>query len=457
VKAVIYTRISRDPQHDELGVLRQLKECRELCAAKGWTIVDELKDDDRSAYSGKRRKGYEAALAMLSDHRATMLVAWHVDRITRQPKELEALIDLIESTRAKVATVTAGEYDLSTSAGRMAARIVGAVARGESEHKSERAKSKHRELAERGLGRGGGRRPYGYSADGEKLVDSEARVLRRCAERILDGETLHAVIADLNRREVPTTTGAPWSTTVLRRMLLAPRLAGLRAHNGERPVKASWSPILSERDHERLVLVLTDPRRRTTSETPQRYLLTGLVACGRCGTRLVGQPQRGHRTYVCVKSAGGCGRMRITAEPVEDLVAGAVALALDAPTLADTVAAMTDDSGPFEALAAIDARLGELGEAFAAGEINRTVLAAGVRRLAAERDALADKVRSGVRGRVLGLVGADLGAAWPTLSPDRQRAVLDAVLDKVTIAPATPGIHRFEPERVGLAWKALDA
>ena len=54
------------------------------------------------------------------------------------PARLEDLVDLLERTKVKVLTVGAGEYDLATATGRMSARVVGAVARHESEHKSER-------------------------------------------------------------------------------------------------------------------------------------------------------------------------------------------------------------------------------------------------------------------------------------------------------------------------------
>jgi site-specific DNA recombinase len=49
--------------------------------------------------------------------------------------------------------------DLSTPSGRMVARQLGAVARYESEHKSERQRRKHQELAEASKSSGGGARP----------------------------------------------------------------------------------------------------------------------------------------------------------------------------------------------------------------------------------------------------------------------------------------------------------
>jgi DNA invertase Pin-like site-specific DNA recombinase len=283
MKAAIYCRISSDPDHDELGVKRQEADCRALCEHRGWGVAEVFTDDDRSAYSGKRRPRYEAMLQALRDGTVNAIVAWHPDRLTRHPRELEDLIVTIETTKARLATVQAGEYDLSTASGRMTARVVGAVARGESEHKSARLKRKHRELAEAGKLSGGGR-AYGYWYDLDpkghivrvSVVESEKVILEEIAGRLLAGETLRGVTADLNRRGVPTVTGKPWSTVVVKRMMTAPRWVGLRVHDGATFKATSWEPIITVADHRRLVALLTDPARNKKHH-PRRYLLTGLL------------------------------------------------------------------------------------------------------------------------------------------------------------------------------------
>ena len=73
------------------------------------------------------------------------VIAWHPDRLTRHPLQLEALVDLLEATKTRVVTVSAGEYDLGTATGRMCARVVGAVARHESERIGERLRAKARD------------------------------------------------------------------------------------------------------------------------------------------------------------------------------------------------------------------------------------------------------------------------------------------------------------------------
>jgi len=150
VRAGIYARISWDPGGQRAGVERQRVDCEALCADRGWEITQYFEDNDRSAYSGKRRPAYDGMLAAVGERRLEAVVTWHNDRLHRSPRELEAFIDLVERSGVRVAVVSGGDYDLTTPEGRFTARIVGAVARKESEDRSRRVRRKHLELAEQG-------------------------------------------------------------------------------------------------------------------------------------------------------------------------------------------------------------------------------------------------------------------------------------------------------------------
>ena len=75
--------------------------------------------------------------------------------------------------------MTAGEFDLCTPEGRLTARIVGSVARKESEDKSRRIRRKHVELAKAGKVSGGGRRPFGFESDRVTIREDEAAPERK--------------------------------------------------------------------------------------------------------------------------------------------------------------------------------------------------------------------------------------------------------------------------------------
>lgn len=459
----VYVRISRDDADKTgQGVARQERDARELAEGRGWTVADVYRDNDVSAFSGRTRPEYERLLADVEAGTIGGIVAWHPDRLHRSPRELERFIDVVETTGAKVATVQAGELDLSNASGRMTARVVGAVARHESEHKAERQRSKARQLAEDGKVAGGGTRPFGYESDRVTVNEAEAEVIRDLARRVLAGETLRGVTRSLTAANIRTVTGRPWTTSVVRRLLTSARIAGLRSHHGDVVADAVWPAIIDRPSHEALRRILLDPARDKRNAKPARsYLLTGLAYCGPCGAPLVARPRSdGKRCQVCATGPNftGCGKIGVLTEPLEDLVVEAVLTRADSPALADVLHddQPTDQAERMAELADLEGRQSELAEAWADGDITRPAWQAANRRL---EDRLAvvrgDLAATSRRTATAGLMGAGtLAASWPDLTFDQRRAVLAAFIDRVVVAPAVRGRNYFDAERVSVTWRA---
>ena len=79
-------------------------------------------DNDVSAYSGKPRPQYAALMEAVGAGEVDVVVAWDPDRLHRSPAELEDFITAVEQAGVQVVSVQAGSVDLSTAAGRLAAR-----------------------------------------------------------------------------------------------------------------------------------------------------------------------------------------------------------------------------------------------------------------------------------------------------------------------------------------------
>jgi site-specific DNA recombinase len=95
--AAVYARISSDPEGDRLGVTRQREDCEALAARKGWPVAEVYIDDDRSAYSGKPRPEYRRLLDDIASRSVDALVVYNLDRLHRQPRELEAFFDITDA------------------------------------------------------------------------------------------------------------------------------------------------------------------------------------------------------------------------------------------------------------------------------------------------------------------------------------------------------------------------
>jgi site-specific DNA recombinase len=261
---------------------------------------------------------------------------------------------------------------------------------------------------------------------------------------------------------VKTSRGGPWVTSTLRRILTSPRIAGLRSYQGEVVGPAAWPAIITPDDHERLVAVLRDPARRLSSGNGRAYLLTGQVFCGRCGHQLVGGPRPGGlRSYMCKRDPGrrdACGGVRVATEWLDELVAEAVLYRLGSPALtkarrafrkqgpgAKVARRLRDDEAALERLATdhyVDRKLGRR-EFLAAHNVL-------TRRIEQARLKLAQETSGGV---VAALPGGDLQTWWSAADLDRRRALIAAVVERITVRPIGKG-RRSDPGRVDLAWRA---
>src|SRR5918998_1448938 len=190
--AAVYCRISRDKVGAGLGVERQEADCRDLATRLGWTVAEVFADNDLSAYSGKRRPRYRAMLEAIRAGRIGAVLAWHTDRLHRSPIELEEYIAACTDGRdVPTHTVQSGPLDLSSPSGRMIARQLGAVARYESEHRSERVRRAFLQNAQQGR-RAGGPRPFGYEDDGVTVREPEAVAVRAAGGSLPAGGSLRS-------------------------------------------------------------------------------------------------------------------------------------------------------------------------------------------------------------------------------------------------------------------------
>jgi len=460
--AAIYARISSDPRGLALGVGRQIEDCKAWAHRHGTVVAEVYVDNDVSAYCGKPRPEYRRMCDDIKEGLRDGVIAWHPDRLHRSPKELEDFIVLIEATSAEVHTVTGGDYDLSTPHGRVTARILGAVARHESEDKSRRITRKAIELAQQGKRNGGGTRAYGYNAAHDKVVPEEAEIVKESAQRILAGDSLRSVCSDLNERAVPTVTGRSWSTTVLRNMLMSARLSGQREHKGEIISMGAWAAILTPVQTARLRSLLGNPDRRT-NRSPRSYPLTGLVRCGLCGAKMVARPRDdGSRRYVCARGPGnvGCGKTYQLAEPLEHLIVEAVLYRIDSKDFVQAVAAHTTQEARAaqveQELEDDRHQLDELAERYGRKEMTArewTIAKAPIQdRIAAHERRLVTFTGTSVLNGYVGHADS-LRRQWNTLTAARQRAIVSALLDSIVIGPGVRGRNTFDPSRVTPNWK----
>jgi site-specific DNA recombinase len=466
IRVGVYVRISDDRTGQRAGVTRQTDDCLGLAERRGWQVVEVYEDNDLSAYGGKPRPGY---LRMLEDIKAGRLegvVVWHLDRLHRHPKELEEFFEVCDAAGVRALASVTGDVDLGSDDGRFHARILGAVARKESDDKSRRIRRQREELARSGRAGGGGTRPFGFEADRVTVREGEAWLIREAARRVLAGESLLGVCRDWQTWGVETPAGGHWRSSTLKRMLISPRVAGLREHRGAVVAEAEWPAIVEPDAYQRLRVILTDPARsKFRGDGVRRYVLSGIAFCGLCGNRLYARPRGdGRRCYVCASGPnfGGCGKIRALADPLEEHVAEAMFAALDTPLLTRAIRAQDDaDDDTAQLLGQLRVDEEALEQAardhYADRLIGRAEYLAARQALEARIEDTRRRLRTHQRRSVLADIptgGEQVRAAWAGRDVRWRRALIGAIVDRIQVNPATRGRNRFDPARIVIIWRA---
>jgi site-specific DNA recombinase len=362
LRAGVYVRISQDRQGKEAGVRRQENLCRDLAETLGWEVVEVYSDNDISASSGRRRPAYDQLWKDVASGKINAVVAYHSKRLYRKLSQLETLISLVETHGGvPIKTVASGDIDLSTATGRAYARILASLGQLESEEMGERIKGSKHEARTQGKYLGGPR-PWGYNIiPGKGLVihAGEARILKEAANRILAGESLTRVTADLNARGVKTNRGSRWTPGNFRRLLLRPTHAGIFPEGKD----GSWEAIFSKREHRLLKARLDNLPRIPGRFGARRYILTGLIRCAECQTPLVG----GSGNYVCNKVSGGCGALTVKAKDVELMAIQGAPLQTDTRKQA---VPSEDNEQILQDMEKLESRRDALADAYSAGNLS---------------------------------------------------------------------------------------
>lgn len=390
MRAVIYTRASLDLTGDGKSNTRQREENQKLCDYKGWQVVSTQEDFSISAYGDKVRPAWNQVLEMIERDEVDVVVAWHLDRLTRNMSDLEKLIVVCEKHGVGVATAT-GDIDLTTDTGRMIARILAAVARQEVERKAARQRLAHVQRRQEG-------RPWskcmGYTREGE-VVEAEAEALRVGIRELLDGVV---TLAELGRRwhEMGFTSPhrkeqKPYTVSGVKRQLLNPRIAGYVTHNGEIVGQGNWEPIIDDDTLARLTSLLNEPSRgRGQMRGPKPLnLLTGVMVCAVCDGGMNAGSFRGTKTYTCKAN-----HLRVNRDEADALVRSAFATAIATTQRGAVLPAFKGSADPEGVEAEVETlaeRRSLLTKAFIAGQVPASDYENGLAELNAKIKALTEQ------------------------------------------------------------------
>ena len=428
-----------------LAVDRQRQDCLEIIKRRGWELAGEYSDNSVSA--SKREVSRPEYTRMIDDYEAGIfdaIVVWDLDRLTRQPRQLEDWIDRAAERGLSLVTAN-GEADLSTDAGRLFARIKAAVSREEIERKGARQKRANQQRAESG-GQSSWKPCLGYTSR-NAIVDDEADLVREMFNRVAAGETVYGLTAWMNTQPITPPQSSTWSRTSVRGILTNPRYVSRVVYQGAAlPVQGAWEPIIAEGVFDQVQAILADPRRKLNKgQTARRHILSNIAKCGVCGRGVRGQGY----AYVCPDRCTSK-----TLKHVDAIVLGVVTGRLE------QVQGIPINGGKNPEL---DARATELRGRLAAIEADYDAGLIDGRRFAAASDKVQAELSDVDRQRRGRVAGAALSSVLDVRDPVEafnnaplgvRRAVVDALVD-IVLLPRDPRFARgtFDPKTVQITVK----
>lgn len=386
-RPALYCRLSYAPDGSLEKVERQEADGRVMGGRLNWPdFCCVYVDNSRSAWQRNRKRPdwdrmlltLEASSGRLipadpkANHHHDGIMTYHGDRLIRQPYDLELLLNIADTRRIPLASVS-GVRDLSNPDDRFILRIEAAQACRESDNTSRRVKRALGARAERGLTQVGGSRPFGFGIqvgtrtrtdpdtgeeievpvyDTTKQVPDEARYAAEAVDRQLAGQSQIGVVKWLNTK-CTTTEGNPWTPKTWRDYVLRPRIAGLMEHDGELRA-AAWDGVISE-EAWRGIAALYDSSRNANPYVgrERRYLLSTVAECGRepCDGLMRGRPVGGkdkphRRTRYTQYYCPICKKVSRKTDHVDAYVQGRVLKLLSDPRLAMELQAATEGHAP---------------------------------------------------------------------------------------------------------------
>lgn len=449
----LYLRLSPRPDGQYEGVDRQEGWGRAY-AERTWpgARVRVFSDSGISAANGDHRPGYEALRDAVANRQVTQL--WTVEQSRLERQEVGWFLLAAELAEAGITEVHT-DRDGIVRVGDDAAGIKAVLAAGEVRRLRRRVNDALDSLAAAGRPGGAHHPAYRHSRNGDgeatlEVIPEVAAEMRWAASRVLAGDSLQSIAHQLQERGVPTAHGGRWTHNNVKGALTAPVIAGLRVHRGQVVRKGNWEPVLDETTW-RLVCATLDRPGRQPART---YLLTGVARCGRCGQGLSGRQQHARGKVRPVYFCTSCKRLGVNAEPLEAHVVDQLLDALDSPAFkaamsADDREAERDEL--VEQLSGIEARHVELAERWASGDLPAEAWDRARARLD-ERHRELTEALAAMPSTAVDIDPATIRAGWDSMTLGERRAVLAMFIESVTVAPATPGIKRFDPARVEIAW-----
>lgn len=205
-RAVFYARVSTKEEEQLKALPKQVEECKDVIASKGWRLIDGYVDEGKSATKTKGRKQYQRLLADMQEDKFDIIVVKSQDRLQRNSLDWHIFRNKLIQNKKQLYFYMDNKFFCS-SEDRLITSIKAEIAEEFSRDLSKKLNNSNKRRIEKAkageavpaMGNG---QTYGYSiADGKWVVDeSQREVVRRMYELYTELHSVRKVRDALNEQ-----------------------------------------------------------------------------------------------------------------------------------------------------------------------------------------------------------------------------------------------------------------
>lgn len=294
MKAAIYARVSTEEQAKEgYSIDAQISTLKSYAKMCNYDIYKTYKDE---GLSGKdtARPGLNEMIKDAYQNKFDVLLIWKISRLSRNLKNLLTIVDALD--KYGVGFISQSEtFNTSTPVGKMTLQMLGSIAEFERNTIIENVKLGLCEKAKRGEWLGG--RVLGYKSVNKELkVDSSKAKIIKIIFKLFNADyTIYQIARFLNSKDYNTINNKKFTQASVYRILTNPIYIGNIRFNNIL-YKGIHKPIIDAGLFEKVQGKL---EKKTREYGENDFVLSGLIICPLCGSRLIRYKSSKYRYYRC--------------------------------------------------------------------------------------------------------------------------------------------------------------
>ena len=300
LRYILYARKStEDKGSQERSIDDQIKDCQALIEREHLHILKPILKEEKSAKIENNRPLFTRMIEMIKAGVADGIIAWHPDRLSRNPIESAIIVDLLDKGVIKDLKFPTCQFS-NDSSGKMLLNILFAISKQYSEHISEGVTRANDNALEEGKSNGVPKWGYNRDSDGYYKPDDNYGFIRKAWEMKIEGvghkEILDFLLANnVHRmtkitRKNKTSRRIDPSLTRLGEMFKDPFYYGLLIQAGQEVdmvemTNGRFQPMITYEEYS-TVQALGGGRNSKAKKRMTFYPLRGMVRCGVCGKNM---------------------------------------------------------------------------------------------------------------------------------------------------------------------------